>query len=70
MLGHGIKEDLPLNRVEGVLEVQLEQDVVWGRLLQPHPDLVNQALGSTEYTDANLLRLQPTGGLGLVPTNE
>ena len=44
--------------------------MVRGRLLEPHTDLVYQALGPSEYTNSHLLWLQSAGGLGLVPADE
>ena len=70
MLGHSLQQDLPLDRVEGVSEIELEEDMVWGRLLEPHPDLVHQAFGSPENPDPDLLRLEAAGRLGLVAANE
>ena len=70
VLGHSLQQDLSLDRVESVPEVELEEDVVRGRLLEPHPDLVYQAFGSPENPNPDLLRLEAAGGLGLVAANE
>jgi hypothetical protein len=37
----GLEERSPVCRVEGVLEVQLQEHVVRDRLLQPHADFVD-----------------------------
>ena len=70
MLGHSLQQDLPLDRVEGISEIELEDDVVGGRLPEPHPDLVYQAFGSPENPNPDLLRLEAAGGLGLVAANK
>jgi hypothetical protein len=70
VLGNCLQQDLSLDRVESIPKIELEEDVVRGRLLEPHPDLMYQALGSPEDPNPDLLRLEATGGLGLVATNE
>ena len=65
MLSHRFKQDLSLDRVEGIIKVQLEQDMVGGRLLQPHPNFVHQGFRPAENSDANLIGLEATGRLRL-----
>ena len=67
---NGLEKDFPFHRIKGVAEVQLEQNVVWGCLLQPHANAVHQAFGPTRYSHPHLFRCQATCCLRLVPGNE
>jgi hypothetical protein len=69
VFGHCVEEDLAFDRVERIPKVQLEEDVVRGRLLEPHAYFVYQALGPSEYTNSHLLWLQAAGSFGLVPAD-
>jgi hypothetical protein len=53
----GLEKRFPLCRVERVPEVQLQEDVVRDRLLQPHADLVNQTFCATQNAHTDLLGL-------------
>ena len=70
VLGHCFKKDLPLDGVEGVFKVKLEQDMVRCCLLQPHPNFVHQGFSPAEYPDSNLLGLKATGRFRLVAPNK
>ena len=65
-----LQEGLPFGRVEGVLKIQLQQDMVRGGLLQPHAHLVHQAFGPSEHANTDLLWLKAASCFWLVPGNQ
>ena len=70
MFSHRLEQNFPLNGVDGIPEVQLQEHVIRQGLLKPHPNFVDQALCAPEDSNPDLFRLQTTGRLGLVATNQ
>ena len=70
MVRNRLQKDFPLHRIKGIPEVQLQEHMIREGLLQPHADLMYQALSTSLHTEPHLFRFQATRTLRLEPGNQ